>query len=278
MSSTRPMPRTVSARRPAFTLIELLVVVAIIALLLGLLLPALNKARRTAQIVACTSNVDGIVTALIEYTTENRQIFPAGIKNDNGGTPHELKRFNLLGKKGSDAAHPGNMPTEARILNKYVNNNFEVAKCTRDIGDPGNTNSTTWYDEKGSSYYYWWRSQTQLDGNLMTGRYGVWSISGHSENDIIVPTKKALIADNVFMLSRADITVKQSQWHNDRVPLQISVGFADGHANNISRKNDDAATTGPDAAPWDKEQNTDLDPSVPADVQARDDMIATRYY
>ena len=265
-------------RRSAFTLIELLVVVAIIALLLGLLLPALNKARRTAQIVACTSNVDGIVTALIEYTTENKQVFPAGPKNDDGGTPHELKKFNLLGKQGTDGAHPGNTPTEARIINKYVNDNFEVAKCPRDLGDPGNTNSTLWYDEKGSSYYWWWRTETQLDNNFMTGRYGVWSITGHNENDIIVPTKKVLIADSIFLLSRAPVTTKKSQWHNDRVGLEISVGFADGHARNVPRKNDDGATSGPEAAPWAKEQDQDLDPAVQADVDARDDMISTRYY
>ena len=55
----------------AFTLVELLVVVAVVALLLGLLLPAIGKAIRTAERVGCSSNIRQIATATVLYATDN---------------------------------------------------------------------------------------------------------------------------------------------------------------------------------------------------------------
>ncbi len=62
--------------RKAFTLVELLVVVAIIALLVSILLPALGQARQVAQKVVCMSFVRQLVTASIGYLAENKDTFP----------------------------------------------------------------------------------------------------------------------------------------------------------------------------------------------------------
>jgi prepilin-type N-terminal cleavage/methylation domain-containing protein/prepilin-type processing-associated H-X9-DG protein len=71
-------------RRNAFTLVELLVVIGIIALLISILLPALNKARSTATLVACQSNFKQIHNALVFYANAHQGYLPRS-STDNWG-------------------------------------------------------------------------------------------------------------------------------------------------------------------------------------------------
>src|SRR5438876_1057946 len=69
-------------KRRGFTLVELLVVIGIIAILIGILIPALTKARQQAQRAACLSNLKSIAQIMLIYAADNQQQIPLGTNSD----------------------------------------------------------------------------------------------------------------------------------------------------------------------------------------------------
>ncbi len=126
MTAARTLSRT---HRGGFTLVELLVVIGIIAVLISILLPALNRARESANSTKCLSNLKQIGTAMHFYANQNKGVIvPAGYASVGGTNYGSLQPWFaiLMNEKLLPAPKTSNVSVDAVTISS-------VTKCPSGI-------------------------------------------------------------------------------------------------------------------------------------------------
>jgi len=124
------------AARGAFTLVELLVVIGIIAVLIGILLPALGKARAQANATACMSNLRQIGQALVMFTHEHKGYLPKAWYNTNAVLSNNDPGTGVQGRP-DDWGYRYPMIGWDYVLQKYIAKSKNVFLCPADGGNTG---------------------------------------------------------------------------------------------------------------------------------------------
>jgi prepilin-type processing-associated H-X9-DG protein len=210
---SRTIDERLGRRAAAFTLVELLVVIGIIALLVSILLPSLNRAREQAKKIKCLSNLRQIGLAYEMYANDNKGRFPfvgidfAPFNEDFIWWQTQTVPAGSTSIYGISMTYPGRTvvdPTQS-ALGKYMGNwNDEYFRCPSD--DITHRNSIL----TGGPYLYSYSMNYYMSGNN-TGTGSSFTAGGYTA---FCPPLSGIrnAAEKILVVEETAFTINDGNW------------------------------------------------------------------